>query len=183
MDFLKQTIPGLLLIQPKSFGDERGYFAEMFRQDLFDAAVGHHVRFIQDNESKSSKGVLRGLHYQLPPFAQSKLVRVLDGEVLDVAVDIRLDSPTFGKHLAVKLTGENKKQLFMPQGFAHGFIVLSDSAVFSYKVDNYYSPENDCGIAAHDTDLNIDWELAVKEQILSEKDMQLPSFLELQSPF
>jgi dTDP-4-dehydrorhamnose 3,5-epimerase len=183
VEFVKQTIPDVLLIEPTIYGDERGFFMESFRQDLFDAAVGHHISFIQDNESRSIKGVLRGLHYQLPPFAQSKLVRVLEGEVLDVAVDIRSTSPTFGQHVAVKLSGANKKQLFVPKGFAHGFVVLSDTAVFSYKVDNYYSPENDRGIAANDVVLNIDWLVPGEEQLTSEKDMDLPSFSAIGTPF
>jgi dTDP-4-dehydrorhamnose 3,5-epimerase len=182
MKFVKQSIPDVLLIEPTSFVDERGSFMESFRQDIFDSAVGHHINFVQDNESKSIKGVLRGLHYQLPPFSQSKLVRVLDGEVLDVAVDIRSTSPTYGKHVAVILSSSNKKQLFIPKGFAHGFIVLSDNAVFSYKVDNYYSSKNDRGIFANDLMLNIDWILPVEDQLMSKKDMLLPNFSSTLAP-
>lgn len=174
MQFVKQSIPDVLLIKPKVHGDHRGYFVETFRQDKFEEAIGYKVSFCQDNESKSTKGVLRGLHFQLPPFAQSKLVRVIEGEVLDVAVDIREGSPTFGQHVAVRLTGENKHQLFIPRGFAHGFVVLSDSAIFSYKVDNYYSPECDRGLAFNDPALRIDWGLSLDQLKLSEKDLKQP---------
>lgn len=174
MQFVKQSIPDVLLIKPKVHGDHRGYFVETFRQDKFEEAVGFKVNFCQDNESKSTKGVLRGLHFQLPPFAQSKLVRVIEGEVLDVAVDIRDGSPTFGQHVAVRLTGDNKHQLFIPRGFAHGFVVLSDSAIFSYKVDNYYSPECDRGLAFNDPALRIDWGLPLDQLKLSEKDLKQP---------
>lgn len=175
MEFIKQSIPGLVLIKPKVFGDERGYFVETFRQDKFEAFMGHKVDFCQDNESKSSMGVLRGLHFQLPPLAQSKLVRVIEGEVLDVAVDIRKNSPTFGQHMAVRLSGENKLQFFIPRGFAHGFVVLSETAIFAYKCDNYYSPENDRGLAFNDPSLSIDWQLPHAQLQLSEKDLkQLP---------
>lgn len=170
MKFIPQSIPDVVLIEPVVHGDARGYFVETFRQDVFEKAIGYKVDFIQDNESKSSKGVLRGLHFQLPPFAQSKLVRVIEGEVLDVAVDIRTGSPTFGQHVAVKLSGENKAQLFIPRGFAHGFVVLSDTAIFSYKVDNYYSAESDRGLAFDDKALDIDWLLSSEELVLSEKD-------------
>jgi len=139
MKFVPQPISDVILIEPTVHGDSRGYFMESFRHDLFEDGVGKQVNFVQDNESKSCKGVLRGLHYQLPPFAQAKLVRVIEGEVLDIAVDIRKSSATFGQYVAVELTSQNKHQLFVPSGFAHGFIVLSDAAVFSYKVDNYYS--------------------------------------------
>lgn len=170
MRFIPQAIPDVVLIEPTVHGDERGYFFETFRQDKFEEAVGYKVNFCQDNESKSTRGVLRGLHFQLPPFAQSKLVRVIDGEVLDVAVDIRQNSPTFGQHVAVILNNHNKHQLFIPRGFAHGFVVLSENATFTYKVDNYYSPECDRGLAFDDSSLNIDW-YVLKEQLqLSEKD-------------
>ncbi|HIF35600.1 MAG TPA: dTDP-4-dehydrorhamnose 3,5-epimerase, partial [Candidatus Thioglobus sp.] len=159
MKFTPQTIPDVILIEPSIHGDNRGYFVETFRQDLFEEATGYKVNFIQDNESKSTKGVLRGLHYQLPPYTQAKLVRVIKGSVLDIAVDIRRSSPTFGQYVAVKLTEENKYQLFVPHGFAHGFVVLSDSATFTYKVDNYYAPKHDRGIAFNDKDLAIDWQL------------------------
>ncbi len=183
MEFIKKSIPEIILIKPKVFGDERGYFTETFRQDKFEAAVGHPVNFIQDNESKSSKGVLRGLHFQLPPFAQSKLVRVIDGKVLDVAVDIRQGSPTFGQYVTAELSAENKHQLFVPRGFAHGFVVLSDTAVFAYKVDNYYSPECDRGLAFDEPSLNIDWQIASSELKLSEKDQKQPNLANLPLSF
>jgi dTDP-4-dehydrorhamnose 3,5-epimerase len=174
MEFIKQKIPEVILIKPTVHGDNRGYFIETFRQDLFEGFVDYKVNFIQDNESKSAKGVLRGLHYQLPPYTQAKLVRVIEGRVLDVAVDIRKSSPTFGQHVSVELTGENKHQLFVPHGFAHGFVVLSDSATFAYKVDNYYAPNHDRGIAFDDVRLNIDWELTMQELQLSDKDKTHP---------
>lgn len=183
MKFIPQTIKDVLLIEPKIHGDDRGYFVETFRQDLFEQAVGHKVDFIQDNESKSSQGVLRGLHYQLPPHAQSKLVRVLQGKVLDIAVDIRTGSPTYGQHVAAELSDENKHQLFVPRGFAHGFIVLSPTATFAYKVDNYYSPECDRGLAYNDKQLNIDWQIPSKECQLSGKDTKQPFFSELDNAF
>ena len=171
MKFLPQTIPDILLIEPIIHNDERGYFVETFKQKLLDEALGYQVNFIQDNESKStSKGVLRGLHYQLPPYTQNKLVRVIKGEVLDVAVDIRRNSPTFGKHVSVVLSEKNKKQLFVPGGFAHGFIVLSDGAIFAYKVDAYYSSEHEEGIAYNDKEIDIDWHFLEKEIILSKAD-------------
>lgn len=179
MRYIAQSIPDIFIVEPQVHGDKRGYFIETFRQDLFEEAVGYQVDFVQDNESKSSKGVLRGLHFQLAPYAQSKLVRVLEGSVLDVAVDIRQGSPTFGKHVAVELTGENKKQMFVPRGFAHGFVVLSDSATFAYKVDNYYSPECDRGLAFDDPQLDIDWLLPKENMQLSAKDTQQPSWQEL----
>jgi dTDP-4-dehydrorhamnose 3,5-epimerase len=168
--FTTQTIPDVILVEPQVHGDERGYFVETFHQNKFEEAVGHKVDFIQDNESKSSKGVLRGLHFQLPPFAQSKLVRVIQGEVLDVAVDIRKGSPTFGQHVSANLSSENKHQLFVPRGFAHAFVVLSDTAIFAYKVDNFYAPECDRGLAFDDVSLNIDWQLPKDQLKLSEKD-------------
>jgi dTDP-4-dehydrorhamnose 3,5-epimerase len=170
LKFISQSIPDVVLIKPTIHGDNRGYFIETFRQDLFEDAVGYQINFIQDNESKSTKGVLRGLHYQLPPYTQAKLVRVIEGGVLDVAVDIRKSSPTFGQHVAVELTAENKHQLFVPHGFAHGFVVLSDSATFAYKVDNYYTPEHDRGIAFDDSELAIDWQLPLELLQLSDKD-------------
>ena len=175
MKFTSQSIPDVVLIEPTVHGDHRGYFTETFRQDLFEEAVGYQVNFIQDNESKSTKGVLRGLHYQLPPYTQAKLVRVIEGSVLDVAVDIRKSSPTFGQHVAVELTAENKHQLFVPYGFAHGFVVLSDSATFAYKVDNYYAPDHDRGIAFDDKDLAIDWQLPLEILQLSDKDKAYPA--------
>jgi dTDP-4-dehydrorhamnose 3,5-epimerase len=173
--FTPQSILDVVLIEPTSHGDDRGYFVETFRQDLFEEAIGYKVDFLQDNESKSSKGVLRGLHYQLPPFTQAKLVRVIEGSVLDVAVDIRKSSQTFGQYVALELTAQNKHQLFVPKGFAHGFLVLSDSATFAYKVDNYYSPDYDRGIAFDDKKLKIDWQLVMEELIISDKDKAHPS--------
>lgn len=183
MEFEKQSIPDVVLVKPKVFGDERGYFVETFRQDEFEKAVGHKVDFCQDNESKSSKGVLRGLHFQLPPAAQSKLVRVIEGKVLDVAVDIRHGSPTYGQYVMAELSAENKHQLFVPRGFAHGFVVLSDTAIFAYKVDSFYSPENDRGLAFDDAFLSIDWQMPIADLQLSEKDTQQPSLAELEFSF
>lgn len=175
MIFTRTAIPDVIVIEPKVFGDERGYFVETFRQDKFEEFLGFNVNFCQDNESRSKHGVLRGLHYQLPPFAQSKLVRVIDGRVLDVAVDIRVGSPTFGEYVAVELNGKNKKQMFIPRGFAHGFVVLSETSTFAYKVDNYYAPECDRGIAYNDKNLKIDWQVAPELLHLSEKDTKQPS--------
>ena len=183
MQFISQSIPDIFVIEPKVHGDHRGYFVETFRQDKFEDAIGYKVDFIQDNESKSSKGVLRGLHFQLAPHAQSKLVRVIEGNVLDVAVDIREGSPTFGQHVAVELSGENKKQLFIPRGFSHGFVVLSDTATFSYKVDSYYSPECYRGLAFDDNDLSIDWFLPKEQLLLSDKDTTQPRLSELEACF
>lgn len=183
MKFVKQCIPDIIVIEPSLHGDTRGYFMETFRQDLFEAAVGHTVNFVQDNESKSSKGVLRGLHFQLAPHAQSKLVRVIEGSVLDVAVDIRIGSPNFGRYVTVELTAENNKQLFIPRGFAHGFVVLSETATFSYKVDNYYSPESDRGIAFDDPLLNINWRLSNEQLMLSDKDSKQPNLTQLPECF
>lgn len=174
MTFTRTAIPDIILIDPKVHGDERGYFVETFRADKLEAFLGFTVPFCQDNESKSSYGVLRGLHFQLPPHAQTKLVRVIEGEVLDVAVDIRAGSPTFGHHVAVRLSGENKRQLFIPRGFAHGFVVLSETCTFAYKVDNYYSLECDRGIAFDDTALNIDWIVETAKLQLSAKDTKQP---------
>tara|TARA_B110000438_G_C15568232_1_gene544217 strand:+ start:142 stop:717 length:576 start_codon:yes stop_codon:yes gene_type:complete len=178
MDFLPQSIPEILVIELKTHGDERGYFVETFRQDRLEDKLGFRVNFVQDNESKSSKGVLRGLHFQLAPHAQSKLVRVIEGAVLDVAVDIRRGSPSFGKHVATELSDVNKKQMFIPRGFAHGYIVLTDTATFSYKVDNYYSPECERGLAFDDTDISIDWLLPKEQLLLSDKDTQHPRLTE-----
>lgn len=174
MNFIRTAIPDVIIIEPKVHGDERGYFVETFRADKLEEFLGYTINFCQDNESKSSRGVLRGLHYQLHPAAQTKLVRVIQGKVLDVAVDIRKDSPTFGQHVAVELSGENKKQMLVPRGFAHGFVVLEDNTVFAYKVDNYYSPENDRWIAYNDEVLHIDWQVPHAELNLSAKDKVQP---------
>ena len=174
MNFKRLAIKDVVVCEPTVFGDDRGYFAETFRQDELDDFLGFSIPFCQDNESKSSFGVLRGLHYQLPPFAQTKLVRVIKGSVLDVTVDIRKGSPTFGQHVAVELTEENKKQVFIPKGFAHGFVVLSEEAIFAYKVDNYYSPESDRGLAFNDATIGIDWQLPTEQLTLSEKDTKQP---------
>jgi dTDP-4-dehydrorhamnose 3,5-epimerase len=182
MKFIKTAISDVYVLEPSVFGDDRGYFLESFNLQEFEENIGP-IKFIQDNESKSSKGVLRGLHFQKPPFEQAKLVRCLEGRVLDVSVDIRKGSPTYGKHVAVELSGENKKQVFVPRGFAHGFVVLSESAVFAYKVDNRYAPEYDAGIRFDDEALQIDWRLPQEEVQLSEKDKNLPSFKDLDSPF
>lgn len=174
MKFLRTDIPDVVRIEPTLFGDHRGYFTETFRQDKLEEFLGFQLGFCQDNESKSEFGVLRGLHFQLPPFSQSKLVRVTEGKVLDVAVDIRKGSPTFGKYVAEELSSENRLQLFVPRGFAHGFVVLSDSAVFNYKVDNYYNPQADRGLAFDDPALGIDWFLQLDQLKLSEKDKKQP---------
>lgn len=175
MRFINSDIPDIVIIEPKVYEDERGYFVETFRKDKLDEFLGYRVSFCQDNESKSKRGVLRGLHYQLPPFAQTKLVRVIKGAVLDVAVDIRKGSPTFGKYVAVELNEQNKKQMFIPRGFAHGFLVLEDDTIFSYKVDNYYSPSHDRGILYYDNSIGIDWKLSREELILSDKDRKQPA--------
>ncbi len=181
MEFIPTEFEGLYIIKPRIFEDNRGYFFESFRDDLFRKNVGD-ITFVQDNESKSSYGVLRGLHYQLPPFEQSKLVRVVVGEILDVVVDIRKNSRTFGKHFKIILSSENKLQLFIPKGFAHGFIVLSDFAIVNYKVDNFYSPLHDRGINAFDPELGIDWILPKEKIIRSQKDSQLPPLSEASLP-
>ena len=183
MTFTRTAIPDVVIIEPKLHGDSRGYFVETFVSNKLEEFLGYKINFCQDNESKSSKGVLRGLHYQLPPHAQTKLVRVISGRVLDVAVDIRKNSPTFGKYVAVELSGENKKQLLIPRGFAHGFVVLEDDTVFAYKVDNYYSPQCDRGIAFDDKNLNIDWILNHNELNLSAKDIKQPKLNETNDLF
>jgi dTDP-4-dehydrorhamnose 3,5-epimerase len=183
MKFIKQSVPEVVVIEPVIHGDDRGYFVETFRQDLFEQAMGYKVNFVQDNESKSVKGVLRGLHFQLPPFAQSKLVRVIEGQVLDIAVDIRVGSPTYGQHVAVELSGDDKRQVFVPRGFAHGFIVLSDTATFAYKVDNFYSPECDRGLAFDDEKLNINWLLPKESLQLSDKDKNQASLATFENSF
>ena len=183
MNFIRTNIPDVIIIEPTVHGDHRGYFVETFRADKLEAFLGYKLNFGQDNESKSSKGVLRGLHYQLPPHAQTKLVRVISGRVLDVAVDIRRNSPTFGQHVAVELTADNKRQMLVPRGFAHGFVVLEDDTIFAYKVDNYYSPECDRGIAFNDPALNIDWMLKTEELKLSAKDTTQPKLNETNDLF
>ena len=182
MKFIKTEIPDVYIIEPSVFGDNRGYFLESFNLEKFEENVCP-IKFVQDNESKSSRGVLRGLHFQKPPYEQAKLVRCIEGKVMDVAVDIRKGSPTYGKHVSIELTGENKRQLFVPRGFAHGFLVLSDSATFAYKVDNTYAPEFDAGIRWNDKKLNIQWGLEESEVLVSSKDAELPFFLEFDSPF
>ena len=178
MEFIEQKIKGVWVIEPKVFGDARGYFFESFRQEEFDKHIGHHVEFIQDNESKSSYGVLRGLHYQKGEFAQAKLVRVVKGAVLDVAVDIRKSSPTFGQYVAVELTEDNKKQLYIPRGFAHGFVVKSEEAVFCYKVDNVYAPQAEAGIVYNDPTINVEWGVPAEKVLLSAKDTVSPQLLD-----
>ena len=176
MIFIPQLIPEVFLIEPRVHNDNRGYFVETFKQELFDEAIGYRVDFVQDNESQSvSKGVLRGLHFQSAPHTQAKLVRVVIGKVLDVAVDLRKNSKTFGHHVAIELSEENKKQLFIPHGFAHGFVVLSDSATIYYKVDAYYAAENNEGIAYNDPEININWGFQKSEIILSEADKNYPT--------
>ncbi|WP_294630778.1 dTDP-4-dehydrorhamnose 3,5-epimerase [uncultured Bacteroides sp.] len=169
MNYIQTEIDGVWLIEPKVFSDERGYFMEAFKQEEFESHVGI-VNFVQDNESKSSFGVLRGLHYQKGEFSQAKLVRVIKGEVLDVAVDLRKSSPTFGKYVSVVLSEENKRQFFIPRGFAHGFAVLSEEAIFTYKVDNKYAPQAEASILYNDETLGIDWPLAESQMLLSAKD-------------
>ena len=186
MEVIKTPIEGVLIIEPRVFEDSRGYFFESFSQREFDEKVapilGHTVTFVQDNESKSSYGVMRGLHFQHPPFTQSKLVRCVKGAVLDVAVDIRKGSPTYGQHVAVELTEDNHRQFLIPKGFAHGFAVLSETAVFQYKCDEFYHPEADGGISILDDSLGIDWRIADKA-ILSEKDTKHPLLKDFDSPF
>lgn len=179
MEYIKTDIEGVFILKPRVFTDQRGYFFESFRQADFDEHVGGHTTFVQDNESKSSRGVLRGLHYQKGDKSQAKLVRVTKGRVLDVAVDIRRGSKTFGKYIAVELSEENKLQFFIPRGFAHGFLVLSDEAVFTYKVDNVYAPESEASIRFDDPDINIQWPLPASEFITSEKDMKAAWLKEL----
>ena len=183
MEIIETAIPGLLIIEPRVFKDARGYFFESFSQREFDEKVGniigHTVRFVQDNESMSSYGVMRGLHFQRPPFTQTKLVRCVKGSVLDVAVDIRKGSPTFGKHVAV----DNHRQFFVPRGFAHGFVVLSETAIFQYKCDNFYAPQADGGISILDDSLGIDWRIDADKAILSEKDTKHAMLKDFDSPF
>ena len=174
MNIVETEIKGVFIIEPKVFGDNRGYFFESFSQREFESMIGP-VTFVQDNQSKSSYGVVRGLHFQKPPHAQAKLVRVVKGKVLDVAVDLREDSPTFGKYMAVELSDENHRQVLIPKGFAHGFSVLSEEAVFQYKCDEYYAPESEAAIAWDDQDLNIDWKVPAEDVVLSAKDRNHPS--------
>lgn len=187
MNVIKTNIEGVLIFEPKVFNDARGYFFESFSQREFDEKVapilGHTIRFVQDNESMSSYGVMRGLHFQRPPFTQSKLVRCVKGAVLDVAVDIRKGSPTFGQHIAVELTEDNHRQLFISKGFAHGFAVLSETAVFQYKCDEFYHPEADGGISIMDQSLGINWKIPTDQALLSEKDTKHQMLANFDSPF
>ena len=188
MDVIKTAIDGVIIIEPRIFGDARGYFFESFSQREFDEKVaipqyGKPIIFLQDNESMSSYGVMRGLHFQTPPFTQSKLVRCVKGKVLDVAVDIRKGSPTYGQHVAVELTEDNHRQFFVPRGFAHGFVVLSETAVFQYKCDEFYHPEADGGINIQDETLGIDWQIKMEEALLSEKDTKHSCLADFDSPF
>ncbi len=182
MEIIRTEIEGLYIIEPKLFGDARGYFFESFNKREFEEKIGN-IDFVQDNESRSCYGVVRGLHFQKEPYSQAKLVRVIQGAVLDVAVDLRKGSPTYGKHVAVELTGESHRQLFIPRGFAHGFSVLSDEVIFQYKCDNLYHPESEGAILWNDPDLNIDWRVPADKVILSEKDRQHPTFRELDYSF
>jgi len=182
MEVIQTAIEGLVIIEPKIFKDARGYFFESFSQREFDEKV-HKINFVQDNESMSGYGVMRGLHFQRPPFTQSKLVRCVKGRVLDVAVDIRKESPTYGRHVAVELSEENHRQFFVPRGFAHGFAVLSKTAVFQYKCDNFYTPEADSGISLQDESLGIDWRIPISHAILSEKDTKHLCLKDFDSPF
>lgn len=187
MEIIKTAIEGVLIIEPRVFKDPRGYFFESFSQREFDEKVspilGHTISFVQDNESMSSFGVMRGLHFQRPPYTQSKLVRCVKGAVLDVAVDIRTGSPTYGKHVAVALTEDNHRQFLVPRGFAHGFVVLSETAVFQYKCDEFYHPEADGGISILDTSLGIDWHIPTEKALLSEKDTKHACLKDFDSPF
>ena len=179
----KTDIEGVLIIEPKVFGDARGYFLESFNAKEFAEKTGLNINFVQDNESMSSYGVMRGLHFQRPPFTQSKLVRCVKGAVLDVAVDIRKGSPTYGKHVAVELTEDNHRQFFVPRGFAHGFAVLSEVAVFQYKCDNFYAPQADGGISILDDSLGIDWRIPIEKALLSDKDTKHALLKDFDSPF
>ena len=182
MNLVKTKLDGLVVLKPTVFNDSRGYFMESYNQKNINKLLGN-VNFVQDNESESSRGVLRGLHFQKPPYTQSKLVRCLKGSVLDVALDLRNDSKTYGMIETILLSEENKNQLFIPKGFAHGFVVVSESAIFSYKVDNYYNPDSESGVLWSDLDLNIDWKINKNEIIVSEKDKNLPTFNEIINPF
>lgn len=182
MEYIATEIEGVFILRPKIFEDARGYFFESFSQRDFDRNV-KPVRFVQDNQSRSGKRVIRGLHFQRPPFSQAKLVRCTEGRVVDVAVDLRKDSPTFAKHVAVELSAENHLQLFIPKGFAHGFAVLSDTAVFEYKCDEYYAPESEGGVSILSPELKIDWPICIADANLSVKDLQLPLLKDLDNPF
>ncbi len=182
MNYIPTEIEGVVILEPRIFTDSRGYFFESFSQRDFDEHIGP-VTFVQDNESASTKGVMRGLHFQRPPFSQAKLVRCVVGAVLDVAVDIRKGSPTYGKHVTVELSADNHRQLFIPKGFAHGFAVLSDVAIFQYKCDNYYAPQSEGGISILDDSLGIDWHISPEEAILSDKDKIHPLFQDFSTPF
>ena len=179
MNVIKTEIEGVFVIEPQVFGDERGYFFESFNAERFRAQTGAEVTFVQDNESRSKRGVLRGLHFQRAPYEQAKLVRVVQGRVLDVAVDIRPESPTFGKYVMTELSGENHRQMFIPKGFAHGYVVLEDDTVFQYKCDEYYHPEYEGGIAWNDPQIGIEWGIPEREIILSDKDRKHPILKEL----
>ena len=187
INVIKTEIDGVVIIEPKVFGDARGYFFESFSERDFNEAMspilGHGIKFVQDNESMSSYGVMRGLHFQTMPYTQSKLVRCVKGAVLDVAVDIRKGSPTYGQHVAVELTEDNHRQFFVPRGFAHGFAVLSETAVFQYKCDNFYAPANDGGVSIVDDSLGIDWRIPVEKALLSEKDTKHDLLKDFESPF
>ena len=179
MAVIKTAIEGVYIIEPTVFGDERGYFFESYNEERFRSETGIDVHFVQDNESRSKRGVIRGLHFQKKPYAQAKLVRVVQGKVLDVVVDIRKESPTFGKHIAVELSGDNHRQLFIPKGFAHGYVVMEDDTVFQYKCDEFYHPEAEGGIAWNDPDIGIDWGVAESDITLSEKDKRHPLLKEI----
>ena len=187
INVIKTEIDGVVIIEPKVFGDARGYFFEIFSERDFNEALtpilGHGIKFVQDNESMSSYGVMRGLHFQTMPYTQSKLVRCVKGAVLDVAVDIRKGSPTYGQHVAVEQTEDNHRQFFVPRGFAHGFAVLSETAIFQYKCDNFYAPANDGGVSIVDDSLDIDWRIPVEKALLSEKDMKHDLLMDFDSPF
>ncbi len=182
MNYIETKISGVIIIEPKIFGDERGYFCETFKDEEFREKVGP-VTFVQENENKSSYGVLRGVHFQKPPYTQSKLARVVEGAVLDVAVDLRKDSPSFGQWVGVELSAENHRQLFLPKGMGHAMICLTETCVFQYKVDNYYAPQSEGYVAWDDPDLNIDWQVPADKIILSEKDKHHPHFAEIDLPF
>lgn len=182
MKVITTEIEGVVILEPRVFGDSRGYFYESYNKQVFDREVTP-VSFVQDNQSQSSRGVMRGLHFQRPPFAQAKLVRCVEGRVIDVAVDLRKESPTYGRHVAVELSADNHRQLFIPKGFAHGYAVVSESAVFQYKCDEYYHPESEGGISLLDDSLGIEWGIDPAEAILSEKDLKNPMLKDFDSPF